>query len=143
LSKGAADNLSRLRGLLAESSGQPVRLVVGQREADVPEAVVDLLADCVQALAENTDVSVVPRDRLLTTQAAAELLNVSRPYLVRLLDEGAIPHTRTGTHRRIFLADVLEYKKKRDARRRTQLRGISRLGQSLDTQMSEVERAAS
>lgn len=130
--------LGRLNELLQQSRGGAARLVVDGRQAEVPPAALRLFATSVQALAEHHAVALLPTQRLLTTQAAADVLNVSRPYLVRLLDQGVIPHTKTGTHRRVRLGDVLTYKERRDAQRRQHVRELSRLGQELDTKMSQA-----
>jgi excisionase family DNA binding protein len=69
---------------------------------------------------------------LLTTQEAAELLNISRPYLVKLLDVGTIPFERPeglGSHRRIRFEDLMEYKHKRSAERKQQLKRLTQLSQ--------------
>jgi excisionase family DNA binding protein len=60
---------------------------------------------------------LIPEERQLTTQSAAELLGMSRPYLIRLLDAGEMPYHLVGKHRRIALRDVLAYAKRRDGRR--------------------------
>jgi excisionase family DNA binding protein len=75
---------------------------------------------------------VVPVGKELTTQQAADLLNVSRQYLVRLLDEGRILYTRTGKHRRLRFAEVLAFKERRDAERRVALRDLTQLTEDAD-----------
>ena len=67
----------------------------------------------------------------LTTQRAAEFLNVSRPYLIRQLEAGAMKYRMVGTHRRIALSDLIEYKKKGDAERERALEELARMTQEL------------
>ena len=81
----------------------------------LPDEVAQALQGIVEALAEGKAVTVAPQHTTLTTQQAADLLGISRPTLVKLLEEGEIPHTRPGRHRRVRLSDVLAY---RDAMRR-------------------------
>lgn len=81
----------------------------------LPPKVLRLFADLLGSLAQGKAVAIMPRELDITTQEAAGFLNVSRPYLVRLLDEGKIPHHKVGTHRRIRFEDVVQYK---DARRK-------------------------
>ena len=78
-------------------------------------------------MARGDSITVVPVGREVTTQQAADLLNVSRQYLVRLLDEGRIPFRKTGKHRRIRIEDVLAFKETRDKDRRAGLRELSRM----------------
>jgi len=97
----------------------------------VPESVFLVLERVVEVLARGDAITVVPVGRELTTQQAANLLNVSRQYLVRLLDEGRIPFRKTGKHRRLRIEDVLTFKETRDKDRRAGLRELSRVTQEL------------
>lgn len=86
-----------------------------QREVvEIPTFALRLLGDILSELALGNAVKVVPIHAELTTQEAADILNVSRPHLVKLLDQGALPHTKTGRHRRIRFADLMTYKQQRD-----------------------------
>lgn len=75
----------------------------------LPVAAVRLLMDMMTHLAEGRRVSVMPEDAELTTKQAADMLNVSRPYLVGLLQAGKLPHHMVGTHRRVLVRDLLDY----------------------------------
>ena len=106
------------------------RLVGPQGESvAIPDAVFHVPTRVVEVLARGDSVAVVPMGRELTTQQAADLLNVSRQYLVRLLDEGRIACRKTGKHRRLRVEDVLAFKTQRDKDRRAGLRELSQLTQ--------------
>lgn len=87
----------------------------GEERIPVPASLLELLRAALEELAAGRGVAVAALDEELTTQEAADLLNVSRPFLIRLLEEGAIPYRKVGTHRRIRLGDLLDYKRTRDA----------------------------
>jgi len=74
---------------------------------------------------------VIPHNKELTTQAAADLLHVSRPHLIKLLDAGQLPSHRVGTHRRIRIDDVLAYQGRRDQTRKTALDELARTSEEL------------
>ncbi|WP_334663989.1 helix-turn-helix domain-containing protein [Streptomyces cyaneofuscatus] len=90
----------------------------------LPPEVYEALMAVVRALADGKAVTVAPVNTTLTTQEAADLLGVSRPTFVKILDEGGLPFNRPGRHRRVLLADVLDYKEARRSRRR---RGLDEL----------------
>ena len=98
----------------------------GERHV-IPEALRHVLERVVDVLARGDAVTVAPVGQQLTTQQAANILNVSRQYLVRLLDEGRIPHTKTGKHRRVLIRDLLEFKARRDEQRRAALTDLTHL----------------
>lgn len=97
----------------------------------LPRPAVTLLAQILGQLAEGRGVSIVPSEAELTTQQAAELLGVSRPYLIGLLDSGAIPCRKVGRHRRVPLSAVLAYKRADDEQRRRAADEVGDIGQEL------------
>lgn len=98
---------------------------------ELPESVYYLLRKVAEVLERGDAITVVQVGRELTTQQAADLLNVSRQYLVRLLEEDRLPHTRTGKHRRLKLEDVLAYKAKRDQERAKGLAALTALTEEM------------
>jgi excisionase family DNA binding protein len=102
----------------------------GQRIA-LPESAFNVLRRSAKLLSHGDAITVLPRGKDLTLQQAAELLNVSRLYLVYLIGAGKILQAKRGQTPRIRMADVIAYKKQRDARRTAALAEISRLGQDM------------
>ena len=95
-----------------------------QDKIKVPLKALKLLAQILRATSEGKPISVVPIATEMTTQAAADMLGCSRPHLVKLLEEGTIPYTKVGRHRRVKLEDVMNYKKQQKAAQRQLLREI-------------------
>ncbi len=83
-------------------------------QVELPTSALRLLVDILAELADGNAVQVVPVHAELTTQEAADLLNVSRPHLVKLLADGLLPYHRTGKHRRVRFADLMQFKSERD-----------------------------
>jgi excisionase family DNA binding protein len=118
-----------LGGLPHPRTGAPACRLVGPKGEAValPDAVFYVLERVAEVLARGDSVTIVPVGKELTTQQAADLINVSRQYLIRLLDDGRIAYTKTGKHRRLRIEDVLAFKEQRDAERKTALRDLSQL----------------
>lgn len=116
----AADTLEQFLERHPEASAASLSMSMGEEETtfDVPVGVLWLLARMLAETASGNAVAVSPVDAELTTQQAADLLNVSRPYLVKLLDERRIPFRRVGNRRRILLADVMTFKYDDESERR-------------------------
>jgi excisionase family DNA binding protein len=89
----------------------------GQSDIVLTPALARSLMDLLRHIGNGRAVTIVPTDESLTTQLAADLLNVSRPYLIKILNRGQIPYTLAGRHRRVRVQDLLHYKNKRDAER--------------------------
>ncbi len=133
--QAAVAQLSRLLGGLSHTRrrrGPACKLVGPHGETlPLPESVFYALERVAEVLARGDAITIVPVGKQLTTQQAADLLNVSRQYLVRLLDEGRLSFTKTGKHRRLRIEDVLAFREKRDAERRAALRDLTELTEEL------------
>jgi excisionase family DNA binding protein len=130
------EGLAALSKLLGQVSGRrkhPRCELVGPNGEHIvlPESAFYVLERVAEVLARGDAITVVPVGKELTTQQAADLLNVSRQYVVRLLDEGKIPFAKTGKHRRLRIEHVLAYRQKRDQERRTKLDELTALSEDL------------
>lgn len=125
---------ARIAALLSPKSakGRGVLQVVdpkGQR-VELPTTLTDVIYRAAELLAKGRPVAVLPEEEMLSTQEAADFLNVSRQYLVRLIDAGELAAVKVGSHRRLRVADVKEFEAARDAKRMSAL--------DLLTELSEV-----
>lgn len=100
-------------------------------EISVPPAAVDALGKVLETIGRGHAVRVLADDEELTTNEAAELLHVSRPHLVTMLERGELPFRRVGAHRRVRLADVLALKRREDDLRRAALNELTGLSDAL------------
>ena len=106
--------------------GTPALLSAGGERLDLPDAVFRLLKEIVRNMQLGRAVVLVPENQQLTTQRAADLLGVSRPHLIKLLEAGELPYHKAGSHRRILLKDLLGYQKRRDDDRKAALDRIAK-----------------
>ncbi|TCS57248.1 excisionase family DNA binding protein [Primorskyibacter sedentarius] len=117
-------NAEQLRTIVASQirEGEPTTLSLALKSGEVQTvtlapALTASLLEVLRLVSSGRGFRMIPVEAELTTQQAADLLNVSRPFLVKLLEEKEIPFTKTGRHRRVRANDLFAYKEKRDAAR--------------------------
>ena len=120
------------RALTHQTLSLRIREDEGEVCVDLPPSLGFLLLDLFAHVARGQMVTFVPYGAELTTQEAADVLNVSRPFLIKLLEQEKIPFHKVGSHRRISMTDVLKYKEQRDKSRSNALDKLQRLGEEFD-----------
>ena len=132
----AEESSRALSSYVRDDEEQTIRVIPegGRREESVtiPAVAFRLLVNILTQMAQGNAVTLIPVHAELTTQEAADILNVSRPFLVKLLEEGEIPYRKVGTRRRVLYRDVAEYKRRIDERRRATLDELAAQAQELD-----------
>jgi len=98
----------------------------------IPLKALKLLTTILTNMADGKSIALMPTDEEISTQQAAEILNVSRPHVIKLLEKGDIPYKKVGSHRRILLQDILEYESKFKKKRRKQLNKLAADAQKLN-----------
>ncbi|RCW45892.1 excisionase family DNA binding protein [Halopolyspora algeriensis] len=118
--------LSHLLSALNDTAGgaQPALVARDGSRIELPDELFEVLQDVATALSQGMAITVAPQHTVLTTSETAELLGVSRPTVVRLLESGEIPYEQPGRHRRLRLADVLAYQQRR---RRSRAAGLDEM----------------
>lgn len=131
----ARDSGQRLSRLVRRNRPLTFRVETEQPEQptiQLPPGAVALLMNILEAMAAGRGITIIPENAELTTVQAAEVLNVSRPFLIGLLEQGAIPHRKVGSHRRVRMEDVMAYKERIDRDREAILDQLAAHAQELD-----------
>jgi excisionase family DNA binding protein len=132
----ARESSQSLARVLAGNPKKSLRLRVAlddepEETISIPLSAFRLLNDILTEMAKGNAVTLIPVHAELTTQQAADILNVSRPFLVEQLEKGAISHRKVGTHRRILFTDLMAYKQTMDRNRLKALEELSAIDQEL------------
>ena len=129
-----AESLDALVAMLSRPGAEPTTTLSGPNGEHLvlPSEVFEVLRDVVEAMASGQAVTIAPVHQRLTTQEAADLLGVSRPTLVKLLETDAIPFEQPGRHRRVRLADVLAYRARASGERRAALDRMVQIADEAD-----------
>ena len=133
----ARESNQRLAMIVERNPAQQIEVSVksddmAEATVSIPASAFRLLRDILAQMAEGHSVMLIPVHAELTTQQAADLLNVSRPFLIDQLNNGVIKHRKVGTHRRILLKDLMEYKVQMDQGRYKALEELSAIDQESD-----------
>jgi len=126
LARDAAQAIAR-----AARNGGAITVQIADKGVELPASTVTVIMDILGKMAAGKGVTITPQNPELTTEQAAEILNVSRPYLIKLLEEDQIPYRKVGTHRRVLLEDVLNYRAEIHKQREAALDEMVALGQAM------------
>jgi excisionase family DNA binding protein len=135
LAEASSRQLARLMRKGARKRNLQIRIKAeggGDEMIAIPDTAFRLLADMLREMGKGNGMALIPIHAEVTTQQAADLLNVSRPFLIEQLEKGAIPFRKVGSHRRIFFRDVMDYKQRMDRSRLKALGELSSIDQELD-----------
>jgi excisionase family DNA binding protein len=118
--------VERLLGEVFGNQQRPALVNAAGERLELPQPVFDMLVHVLRSVRERRAVVMMPEDESFTSQAAADYLGMSRPFLISLLDKGEIPFHYVGSHRRIVFKDLLNYERKRDASRGEAISNLSK-----------------
>ncbi len=136
LAQGAWESLSKLIGQ-APLTHEPLELdfrlaeIAKARTVKIPAGILELILTLLDQAARGNSVTIIPATKEFTTQEAADFLNVSRPYVIKLLEQGVIPFHKIGAHRRINAHDLMMYKQNSDDERKKAFGELAKLSQDM------------
>lgn len=134
LAKNSLDDLMVISREMKDLRSEEVKIKIQETDnfISIPKKAFLFLYNILQNMAKGKSISVITSDAELSTQQAADLLSISRPHLIKLLDSEHIPYRKVGNHRRILLQDVISYESKIKKRREKQLKFLSIQAQDLN-----------
>jgi excisionase family DNA binding protein len=127
----AAQGSRQLAAILGKGETARLRIIDGDIDVIVPMSAVQMLVQILDQMAKGNAVSMVPIHAELTTQEAADFLNVSRPFLVKLLEEGEMAFRKVGVRRRILFKDLMEYRENSMVKKNKSLDALAAQAQEL------------
>lgn len=135
--KLAEGSMTRLKGLYnklrsGSTSGVQIKIQETEEFITIPKKALSLLITILSNMSEGKSITIIPTDSELSTQQAADILNVSRPHLIKLLENNAIPFKKVGSHRRILLRDLVNYEASHRKIREEKLKFLSSQAQDLN-----------
>lgn len=133
----ARDSSQRLARYLAGKSRKAFQVRIQpddspEETVSIPVAAFRLLNEILTQMAQGNAVTLIPIHAELTTQQAADILNVSRPFLIEQLEKNIVPHRKVGTHRRVLFKDLMAYKREMDRKRLEALEQLTAQAEELD-----------
>ena len=134
--KLASKSLNQIKDSLSRTKANRRKIQLTIQESkeviEIPIEALSFLKDVLAIMAEGNDLMIIESDSEMSTQDAANILNISRPYLVKLLESGQIPFKKTGTHRRVLVKDIIEFKSQLKKDRRKSLNLLAKQAQALN-----------
>jgi len=132
IAKTSVDKLRKASQKLGQS-GKSIEITLqhNHESLQLPRKALTLLSTIISNMAAGKSMAIILADAAVGTQEAADYLDVSRPYVVRLLEKGKIPFSKVGTHRRIKVSDLVAYQKKMKATRKKHLNFLAQQAQEL------------
>lgn len=124
--------ISSLKTNINDSGAVQITVTGSEESLSIPKKAMALLNVILDNMAQGKSITLLPSDSEISTQQAADILNVSRPYLIKLVETGKIPSKKVGTHRRLRLSDILDYDNKMKEIQDEKLAELARLAQEMD-----------